>query len=75
MGYFSNGTEGDMYHSQYCADCAHDGDCAVWEAHLMHNYDECNNEKSLLHYFIPRGDTGFNEKCRMWMLMADIDGG
>ncbi len=53
MGYFSNGSEGCDYESHYCERCRHEkpdkGGCAVWLAHLIHNYDECNNEDSILH--------------------------
>ena len=65
MGYFSNGTEGDMYEQEYCYQCIHDENCAVWEAHLIYNYDECNNEKSILHTLIPRKGA-YNEKCNMF---------
>lgn len=74
MGYFSNGTEGEMYYSEYCMRCLHNpvlfnqdlGGCAVWGTHLMHNYDECNNEESILHLLIPRDKDGNNEKCLMF---------
>lgn len=71
MGYFSNGSEGMDYEAQYCASCIHqdgpDGNsgCAVWIAHMLKNYDECNNEESILHMLIPRDEKGWNEKCLM----------
>lgn len=73
MAYFSNGTEGDMYEEQYCSRCIHrngkDGTgCAVWLAHVLHNYDECNNEESILHILIPRSKDGpWNEECQMFV--------
>ncbi len=72
MGYFSNGCEGTDYESRYCEQCAHqkidDGGCAVWLAHMLYNYDECNNEKSALHLLIPRTEDKLgNEKCEMFM--------
>ena len=70
MGYFSNGTEGDMYREQYCSRCEHDqnNDCAVLLAHLLYNYDDCNNEKSILHLLIPRRKDGLgNEQCKMFI--------
>lgn len=74
MGYFSNGTEGESYEAQYCSKCAHqngpDGNsgCTVWMAHLLHNYDECNNPDSILHMLIPRSqDDLWNEKCTMFI--------
>jgi hypothetical protein len=66
MGYFPNGTSGCMYEEQYCIHCLHEGDCAVWEAHMLRNYDECNNKDSILHLLIPRDAKGFNEKCKMF---------
>ena len=65
MAYFSNGTEGELYNVQYCDHCIHGGDCAVWDAHMWHNYDECNNNASILDILIPRDKTR-NEKCRMF---------
>ena len=68
MGYFSNGTEGLDYQEQFCNRCVHDvkQDCPVWLAHMLHNYDECNNEDSILHLLIPRkGIT--NGQCLMFL--------
>ena len=71
MGYFSNGAEGQDYEERHCSRCLHDQDdngCAVWLAHLLANYEECNNEESPLHVLIPRGDGGlYNKKCRMFI--------
>ena len=69
MGYFSNGTEGEMYEERYCSKCLHEKDgCAVMLAHLIHNYDECNNPESILHMLIPKTkDNLGNEKCRMFV--------
>lgn len=73
MGYFSNGTEGDLYEDRYCRRCVHrdgaDGQgCPVWSAHLFYNYDEANNDKSILHQLIPLTADGLgNEQCRMFI--------
>ena len=69
MGYFSNGTEGMEYERQWCDRCLHqDGGCAVWEAHLLANYAECNKPDSPLHVLIPRSADGWrNEQCRMFI--------
>lgn len=41
MGYFSNGTEGDGFFENHCANCIHEEPgCVVWAAHLLHNYDQ-----------------------------------
>jgi len=73
MGYFANGSEGDRYEAQYCDHCIHqngpDGEsgCAVWNAHGLFNYVDCNKPDSILHVLIPRGKGGRNEQCRMFM--------
>lgn len=70
MGYFSNGSEAMDYEARYCNRCVHQklnaGGCAVWMAHLIANYDECNNDDSILHMLIPRGKKGGNKKCLMF---------
>ena len=65
MGYFSNGTEGEIYQEQFCERCIHGEDCAVLEAHMIYNYDDCNNKESILHILIPR-DGIHNKQCRMF---------
>ena len=68
MAYFANGTEGMAYESQYCEKCIH-GDpanCAVWDAHMLSNYEECNNKESILHILIPRRGIE-NLACRMFV--------
>jgi len=71
MGYFPNGTSGMMYEEEFCSRCVHYGNegtsCAVLDAHILFNYDECNKEDSILHILIPRGKDGFNEECRMFL--------
>lgn len=73
MAYFSNSTEGLDYQEQYCNKCLHnmvDESCPVWEAHLIYNYQECNNPDSILHFLIPRSkDKLSNEQCRMFYLI------
>lgn len=71
MGYFSNGSEGHDYEARYCRRCVHgDGDgagyCAVWLAHLLLNYEACNDRSSPLHLLIPRSGIE-NEQCRMFI--------
>lgn len=66
MGYFSNGAEGDFYQEAYCARCVHnEGGCAVWLAHMLHNYAECNNPNSILHILIPTEGIS-NKQCLMF---------
>lgn len=71
MGYFPNGTSGMAYEEQYCDRCIHqkpdDGGCAVFLAHLIHNYDEANNDQSILGILIPTNEDGFNEQCTMFV--------
>lgn len=63
MGYFSNGSEGEGYEEQWCSRCLHNDGCAVWSAHQLHNYEECNKPDSILHMLIPRD----NGQCRMFV--------
>ena len=76
MGYFSNGTEGEMYYEEYCAHCVHDDPdngkhCPIWSLHLLHNYEECNKKDSFLHVLIPRDKKeGFNDTCTMFVERA-----
>jgi len=73
MGYFPNGSAGMDYESRYCEECVHYEGCAVWLAHMIHNYDECNNKKSILHILIPR-DGIHNDKCTMFFRKEVTDG-
>lgn len=72
MGYFSNGSEGTSYEAKYCDKCLHQGPpdgpgCAVWLAHMLHNYDSCNDD-SILHLLIPRTKDGLdNEQCKLFL--------
>lgn len=68
MGYFSNGSEGMDYESQYCDKCQHqDGPCTVWLAHMLHNYEECNKPDSILHLLIPQTEDKLgNKQCTMF---------
>ena len=71
MGYFPNGSEGDYYEARYCDRCVHQGPpdgpgCAVWLAHILYNYTDCNKADSVLHLLIPRGANGDNAECRMF---------
>jgi len=79
MGYFSNGSEGMDYEAKYCDRCLNKRDkndgrgpgCAVWDAHMLHNYNECNNKESILHLLIPQDhktDWGtFAGECNMFL--------
>lgn len=73
MGYFSNGTEGEIYEHNFCRRCVHaQGEhgpygCAVWQAHMQFNYAHCNDEESILHILIPRSEDKLeNEQCAMF---------
>jgi hypothetical protein len=75
MGYFSNGTEGDMYEARYCARCVHSVDdpekpgCPVMLAHVLYAYEECgkkSNAAHVLEILIPR-DGAFNAQCAMFV--------
>jgi hypothetical protein len=70
MGYFSNGTEGEIYEARYYSRCQHyprdAGDfCPVWWAHLMHCGEDGAQE--VLDILIPqRADRPGNEQCAMF---------
>lgn len=45
MAYFSNGTEGEKL-DQQCDECPlGQGPCPVFLVQMLHNYDQCDNEK------------------------------
>lgn len=74
MAYFPNGTAGEIWEDDHCNNCLHQfgpdngSGCAVWLAHLLHNYDECNKENSILDIFIPRSKDGLgNGDCQMFV--------
>lgn len=57
MGYFANGTEGEMYAEKYCIRCIHTDDCDVWDAHML----------------IPiNKETTFCDKCRMFIEKKEV---
>jgi hypothetical protein len=67
MAYFPNGSAGAEYEQRYCARCVHEQGCAVWLAHMLHNYRDCNDKDSILHILIPLSEDGLgNEECRMF---------
>jgi hypothetical protein len=69
MGYFSNGTETEIYFNQYCENCIHVGDedgiegCAVWDAHTM----DPRGSKRVLNLLIPVDRDGNNLQCAMFV--------
>ena len=78
MGYFSNGTEGEMYMEQYCVRCINwrgeddDQGCPVMDLHFLYNYDACNDDNHPIHHLIPRSEDGLrNEECRMFLQRTD----
>ncbi len=71
MGYFSNGTEGEMYQERWCSRCVRDKEegCPVWIAHLLYSYQLCNSPedpgKVMLDMLIPREGI-YNGQCAMF---------
>ena len=70
MGYFSNGTEGEMYRERYCDRCVHDNAgegpmCAIWLMHLESCHGPDREQMApVLHRLIPRSADGLdNERC------------
>lgn len=87
MGYFSNGTEGDMFQSMYCERCVHwrqrttevDGieSCPIIDIHWMHNYDQCAKDANgkqltwILGQLIKRTNDGLDNECQMFVEKPD----
>lgn len=76
MGYFSNGTEGEIYEDKYCSNCVHcpelfGKECPVLEAHLEFNYE--SNAEDILNIFIPRKGI-YNDKCKMFFEKQTLKG-
>jgi hypothetical protein len=76
MGYFSNGTEGELYFEKYCAKCIHEQNgkqCPVWDMHLIRNAEGFNITEATLDMFIPRSEDRLNnEQCRMFVPRQDV---
>lgn len=79
MGYFPNGTSGQIYQEQYCANCLHDvhKDCAVWLAHLVTKYCDKDGQTSeagkVLNFLIPNDDAIGCKKCTMFIAAHNRD--
>ena len=69
MGYFANGTEGEMYEASYCDRCLHseNNDCPIMALHLDWNYEQNKdaNKKRILDMFIPREGI-YNGACTLF---------
>ncbi len=70
MGYFSNGTEGELYRERFCDRCVHDNDgdgpmCTIWLMHLESCHGPDREQMApVLDRFIPRTKDGlWNEQC------------
>ena len=76
MGYFSNGTQGDMYEEEYCSKCVNNDQekgCPVIMLHMHWNYEQNRQDevskikKFTLDWFIPQEKGGiFNDQCLMF---------
>lgn len=69
MGYFSNGTEGDLYEEEYCDRCVHqdeDVGCPIMDLHFIHNFEGAEAKDHFLHSLIPLSEDGYNEQCRLF---------
>lgn len=76
MGYFSNGTEGELYRERWCERCVHDGNhdddpfCPIWNLHLEHAYTHHDHPlvAPILNELIPRAEDGLsNKQCSMFV--------
>ena len=79
MGYFSNGTEGELFEYYYCYRCIHTDfhnvgeapPCPIWMLHMNWNYEQFKDDtkKTALNYFIVKADDGhpqLGQKCLMF---------
>lgn len=66
MAYFSNGSEGMEFEESVCSACQREGDCPVWDMHMLYNDDGANNKDSLLHKMIPVDEDGFSRTCNFF---------
>lgn len=67
MAYFSNATEGDIYHAQWCARCVnHDREsgCPIWGAHFMHQHEKA--ARPVLDMLIPPHQDGRIGECKFF---------
>lgn len=68
MGYFSNASEAEAYWNKWCARCLHHDGCAVWLAHLEHNYEDDGVGRRILDHLIPRSKDGLrNDQCTVFV--------
>ena len=79
MGYFSNGSEGEIYWFSYCKKCNNwtkrEGElefgCPIWDLHILYQYNLCNSRslaKKILDFLIPTNKKECNnEKCSMFL--------
>jgi hypothetical protein len=73
MAYFPNGSSAEDYQCKYCDRCQHwpenpdHGECAVWLAHILYSYEECNNDQSILNILIPEDENGWPKQCEMFI--------
>lgn len=77
MAYFANGTEAMMYEDKYCDKCVHnhpDYGCPCLIAHMLWNYDECNNADSILHKMIPVRKDAFADRCTFFVPLDGKEG-
>jgi hypothetical protein len=76
MGYFSNGSEGEMYMHNYCFKCINWKEdnygigCPVWDLHINWSYELCNKKenegKQMLDILIPIKGCQ-NQQCQMFI--------
>lgn len=81
MGYFANGTEGEMYQARWCERCRNFGadklsketdtwGCPIWDVHMHYAYDHAGEPRDspvnrILDNLIPREGV-HNLECSMF---------
>lgn len=81
MGYFPNGTAGDMFEAEFCSKCVHEDDekgCPVMLAHVLYAYDLCNEDeaknpgKHVLEMLIVQDEKRNTQRCSMFVSVSRL---
>ena len=74
MAYFPNGISGDMFQEFNCSKCANAdefGMCAIWDAHMIYNYDQLEDRNKDLRGALNMLINDDANECRMFRKAPD----
>ena len=68
MANITNGTDAALYRAQYCDECIHGPNCAVWTAHELYSYDVADGGpgREILDLLIPETG-GTPQQCTLYI--------